>query len=217
MASTTTTTTTTTGSSSINSSKKSIFLQQLLEFIEISVFVYLHNRKVYAENTFDKRKVFDTIIHYTRDPELLSYVIDSLKDVKHFLERGELKQICAVLLDQKGEVTERLDFQFVGDWEMRADKLDLTREEVRAGLVRLSRLALPEFPISNFSLAFEIGKGDQQQQATFMPSDKDSLILKNPPNLKDNETRHSTVPIVTLSDATSICRLVVKLETTLMS
>ena len=193
--------------------------QLLLDYIQTCVFVYLHNRKIYSENTFDRRRAFDVIVQTTRQPELLAYVSESLSSVKPWIERGELKQICAVLMDQKGNVAERLDFEFLRFEDVVhhtpgvLSKL-LNKDLARAGLVRLSRLQLPEFTCVNFSLAFEIE--EKTPSATSKASEM--WIAKDAPSLPNiqEETRQSTLPVITLADANVDSRICIKVETTLL-
>jgi hypothetical protein len=83
--------------------------------------------------------------------------------------------------------------------------------------VRVSRLQFPQFEPSSFSLAFEIGSAEPNPSRASGAIDSDSLIVRNPPNLRNDGSRHSTVPILTLTAPDSSYRFVAKIETTLLT
>ena len=185
----------------------------LIQFIETCIFSYLHSRKVYASHTFDRRRVFDLIVYSSRLSDLVRYVSESLRNVEKFLASGELRQICAVLADNEGNVTERLDFTFIKTLAgaRNLSSLNISKDFARAALVRLTRLQLPEFTCTDFSLAFEVGHGELGENEA---NDDEFLIVRDRPDLVEknvSNSRTSTIPIVTVVSGS--IRLCVKVET----
>jgi len=213
-------------SSSRASSSSVSAVSTFLSYVETSIYVYLHNRKVYAENAFDRRRAFDVVVYSSRQPELISYVQDTLNGLRPFIEQGTLKQICAVLRDERASIVERLEIHLVdfraGDGSKAFGAL-VGKDGARAGLVRLSRLQLPQLSCSNFALVFEIQDQNTKEDSDQGQSDfGDSWIVHDNPvfGASNSNTlqavRQSTVPIVTLADDDVSQRVVVKIETTLV-
>lgn len=188
----------------------------ILEFIETCIFTYLHNRKIYAAHTFDRRRAFDLIVYRSRQTELVSYIEDSLRSVQDFLQNGELQQLCAVLADRDGNVAERLDFLFIKSGAAQTERITvIPKDFARATLIRLMRLQLPDFLCTEFSLAFEVFESSIDGGRT---SSDEKLITRDQPRMEvaNERVKKTTIPIVTIPDSGSGLKLCIKLETSLL-
>lgn len=91
----------------------------VIEFLALATHEVLYTRRIYDEDTFEKRRSpFDVPVHVSRHPGLCEYIATHLTHVKTWFDSGVLQRLAIVVFisrvpPQAGEdVIERIVFDF---------------------------------------------------------------------------------------------------------
>lgn len=188
-------------------------LDKLLDFISVCIIEYLYVRGVYPAFTFERARALDVIVRKTRIPELSTYVARALSEAKSYLAQGHLRSVVVLLLDKKGQVVEKLDFALVGQGSV--SSLELTEEDCRGTLARISRLQAVSLEVSEFTLTFEVDADFHTwRRGVQVNSEQDFWLTREDPVVSSlPHSQNTVVPISTFANDSNALRLCTSIET----
>ncbi|TMW63221.1 hypothetical protein Poli38472_002162 [Pythium oligandrum] len=89
-------------------SKRRQLTDVLLEFLEVVVHEFLYQWRVYPQEAFTKRVMYDVPVHMNRHPQLCEYVHSMLVGCREWIHDGVLEKLCIAVLAANGKIINTL-------------------------------------------------------------------------------------------------------------
>ena len=71
--------------------------QLVTEFLSSAIHLILFSRRLYPEETFERRRLFDVQVYRSRHPELAEYISFAVRGVQEMLQRGEADALVLLI------------------------------------------------------------------------------------------------------------------------
>ncbi|GMH38925.1 hypothetical protein BSKO_06823 [Bryopsis sp. KO-2023] len=88
------------------------FSNIILEFLEAVVHQVLFVRGVYESDTFEERRLYETIVHKSRHPGVVEYVNSVVSSLKASLDAGNLQSFNVVFSDADETLLAKMVLEF---------------------------------------------------------------------------------------------------------